>query len=301
MQRTHRTQLARAAAHCLPALAALCLLGPAPGAAQQRVQRSVPADAAGALRIHVPAGRVSVIGWSRDSIAVSGTVPTRGDSVQLRAGAGSAKLWLEGAGAEPAAVLEVRVPSRTRVWIRTATADVVVRALEGGVDVVTVSGAVDLRGEPAEASLESMGGRLVAEVRTRRLRARTAGGDIEIRGFVEDAQAYTVSGRIEILNKQVGRGRFESVDGGIRYRGGVAPGSSVEFITHGGDVVAAFPAQLDAEIRISSYEGRIDNQLGGRLTQPAGGSRRDRLLVVGDGAAEVVIRTFRGTITLQRM
>ena len=272
--------------------------------AQRRIRRAVAADPAGAVRIHNLAGRVTVSGWSRDSIVVEGTVPNAADAFHLGVHGAAAKLgvWGPDDGSVGGAELSVRVPSGSRVWIKTAAADVVVRDVLGGVDVASVSGGIDVRGSPAEVYLESLAGTVVAEVNTRMLRARTAGGDIEVRGYVDDAQAYTVSGRISIMNKRVARGRFESVDGGIRYRGGMARGSSIEFITHDGDIDVFFPASLDAEIRVSSYRGSVENTLGGTLAPvPGGAGARDQSLVLGDGGAEVVIRTFRGTVRLQRL
>lgn len=289
----------------IPLLLVLGLaLSAAEAEAQRRVQQTVAADPAGAVRIHNLAGRVTVSGWDRDSIAVEGTVPQAADAFHLGVHGAAAKLgvWGPEDGSVGEARLSVRVPAGSRVWIKTSTADVVVRDVRGGVDVASVSGSIDVRGAPAEAYLESLGGTVVAEVNTRMLRARTAGGDIEVRGYVDDAQAYTVSGRISIMNKQVGRGRFESVEGGIRYRGGVARGSSVEFITHDGDIDVWFPPTLDADIRVSSYRGSVENTLGGTLAPvPGRAGRGDTSMVLGNGGAEVVFRTFRGTVRLQRL
>lgn len=286
-------------------MAVLCLLVQAGGAAaQQKVKEVRAAQPDGAIRIHNVAGSITVTGWDRDSIAVEGTVGAGGEPLYIGVNGASAKLgvWAEDETDAAPAHLEVRVPARSRVWIKTATSDVVVRDVRGGVDVVSVSGRIELRGTPAEAYLESMGGAVTAEVDTRVLRARTAGGDITVRGRVADAQVYTVSGLITVMNKQVERGRFESVDGGIRFSGWIARGSTVEFVTHGGDIDAALPAQLDADIRISSFQGKVTNQLGGRM-QTTGGKLKSReaSLTLGGGGAEVIFRTFRGAVLLRRL
>jgi DUF4097 and DUF4098 domain-containing protein YvlB len=161
------------------------------------------------------------------------------------------------------------------------------------VDVSTVSGRIDVRGEPAEVYAESMGGAVELELDTRLLRARTAGSNITIRGRVADAEAYTVSGVVDILNKQVTRGRFESVDGGIRYRGGVSPASAVEFVTHGGSVELAMPAAVAADVRISSFQGEVTSELG-RLVRTSSGRGGDEYqITLGGGGAEVIIRVTR--------
>lgn len=281
--------------------ATLAALAPAAGHAQRPARQAQPAAASGAIRIVNPAGSVTVTGWDRDSIAVESAGPGK---PELYVSGANAKVGFWGGDEDtaPAVALEVRVPAGSRVWVKTVTADVIVRAVGGGVDVSSVSGRIEVRGSPAEAYLESMGGAVVAEVETRLLRARTAGGDIEVRGRVMDAQVYTVSGRVDVVNKEVERGRFESVDGGIRYRGGVGRASSVEFVTHSGPIDIALPAGIDADIRISSFQGEVDNQLGGRMETVGGKLRsREAQLTLGRGGRELIVRTFKGAVTLRKL
>lgn len=280
-----------------------CLL-PAAVHAQKPLREARPADPAGAVRINNIAGTVHVIGWDRDSIVVEGTVPERGEPFVFHVSGANAKLgvWGDDQAASGAAQLRVYVPARSRVWLKTTTADVQVEQVRGGVDVSSVSGRIEVSGSPGEANLESMGGAVLAEVDTRVLRARTAGGDITIRGRVADAQVYTVSGLVSVNNKQVERGRFESVDGGVNYRGGVARASTVEFVTHSGTIDVALPAAIDADVRISSYQGEVHNLLGGKL-EASGGKLKSReyALSLGRGGAELIIRTFKGTVRLRKL
>jgi DUF4097 and DUF4098 domain-containing protein YvlB len=201
----------------------------------------------------------------------------------------------------PTARLEIRVPARSRVWIKTSTADVMVRDLRGGLDVSTVSGRIDIQGQPSEVYAESMGGEVVVEAEARLLRVRTAGSNITVRGRIADAEAYTVSGLIMVVNKQVERGRFESVDGGIRYTGGIARASSVEFVTHAGDIELALPASLPADVRISSFQGTVTSALGKLVRDPASRQGGEYRLTLGGGGAEVIVRTFKGAVRLRPM
>jgi len=282
------------------ALVLLLLMLPHVARGQQRTDQVRPASPVGAVRIQNLAGSVRVAGWDRDSIAVTGSVTGKGSPVQLHVAGANAKVWVEESAAA-VAHLEIRVPARARVWIRTGEADVSVTGVRGGVDVTTVSGSIDVRGQPSELYAESMGGPVAVEVDTRLLRVRTAGSDITISGRVADAEAYTVSGLITITNKQVERGRFESVDGGIRYRGGIARTSSVEFVSHAGDIELALPASLDADVRISSFQGTVKSELGKLVRSPAASTGAEYTLTLGGGGAEVIIRTFKGAVRLRPM
>ena len=283
-------------------LAGLLLALPNVAGAQKPINEVRAASPAGAVRINNLAGSIRVIGWERDSIAVTGTVAGGGAPFQLHVAGANAKLgiWPEGEAA-PTAKLEVRVPARSRVWIKTSTADVTVQDVRGGLDVSTVSGRIDIRGQPSEVYAESMGGVVELELDTRMLRARTAGSNITIRGRVADAEAYTVSGLITILNKQVERGRFESVDGGIRYSGGIARASTVEFVTHAGDIELALPASLPADVRISSFQGTVRSELGKLVRDAASKRGGEYTLTLSGGGAEVIVRTFKGAVWLRPM
>jgi hypothetical protein len=281
-----------------------CLLQALPNAAaaQKTIDEVRAASPDGAVRINNLAGSVRVTGWDRDSIAVTGTVAGGGAPFVLHVSGANAKLGVFADGAAPpTARLEVRVPARSRVWIKTSTADVVVRAVRGGLDVSTVSGRIEIRDQPAEVYAESMGGEVEVEVDTRLLRVRTAGSNITIRGRVADAEAYTVSGLVSILNKQVERGRFESVDGGIRYTGGIARSSSVEFVTHAGDIELALPASLAADVRISSFQGTVNSGLGKLVRNSASKQGGEYTLTLSGGGAEVIVRTFKGAVRLRPM
>lgn len=227
--------------------ATLAALAPAAGHAQRPARQAQPAAASGAIRIVNPAGSVTVTGWDRDSIAVESAGPGK---PELYVSGANAKVGFWGGDEDtaPAVALEVRVPAGSRVWVKTVTADVIVRAVGGGVDV------------------------------------------------------SSVSGRVDVVNKEVERGRFESVDGGIRYRGGVGRASSVEFVTHSGPIDIALPAGIDADIRISSFQGEVDNQLGGRMETVGGKLRsREAQLTLGRGGRELIVRTFKGAVTLRKL
>jgi hypothetical protein len=280
-------------------LCVLLLVAAAPVAAQRPIDERRAAAADGAIRIHNLAGSVRVTGWDRDTIAVTGTVREGAEPFALHVSGGNAKLGIwPGSGEALPSQLEVRVPRRSRVWIKTESADVVVHDVTGGVDVSSVSGAVEVRGAPGELFVETMAGAIDVTVDTRVLRARSAGSDITVRGRVRDAEVLSVSGTVTVENKQVERGRFESVDGSVRYRGGIGRASSVEFITHSGDIDIALLRDVSARITVSSFQGAVESLLQGRLVQSGGKGNRQYALTLGDGGADLVIRTFKGRVRL---
>src|SRR5207249_2215595 len=93
--------------------------------------RSARAQGGGpvAVRIMNPYGQIRVIGWDVDSLAVAGRLDAQAGRFYSAGDARVRKLGVEvpveqrDAGK---AQLEVRVPRRAAVWVKTATADIAV-------------------------------------------------------------------------------------------------------------------------------------------------------------------------------
>lgn len=287
-----------------PAVLIACMAGlPAvPAAGQQPVRqaRAVAPDAA--IRILNLVGSVRVTGWDRDSIVVTGSVDRRGGRFYLAAGAGSAKLGVELPPDEKApgsSHLEIRVPRRSRVWIKTETASVEVTDVEGGLDVNSVSGSLRVAGEPQQLYAETIDGAIDIDGATRWVRAKTASGAVTLRGTVHDAAATTVSGRIEVAGGPFVRARFESVTGDIRFEGKLDRGGSFDFESHTGVIELILPASMDADITVTSFQGKIENHLTEARPRPSAGGRGSELVfTAGAGGAQVVVRSFKGVVRL---
>ncbi|HUP00418.1 MAG TPA: DUF4097 family beta strand repeat-containing protein [Gemmatimonadota bacterium] len=266
--------------------------------AQDEVNRRIGIDAHAYIKVYLLEGSVRVVGWDRDSLAVSGTVAT---GRLFFGGAGkSAKLgvWddnLESGSAD----LEVRVPATSTIWIKSHEADVSVSGVTGGVDAYSVTGDVRVAGTLRHLYAESMGGAIEITASAPSVRAKTAGGWITFRGSGDDLTLSTVAGTIDAAARRNPlRARIETVTGDIRFAGGVQPGGALAFQTHSGAVDIQLPGDLGAEVAVATIEGEIANG----LRVAAGGERdlrgRELSFLTGEGGAQVTVRTFSGDVTL---
>lgn len=251
------------------------------------------------IRVMVMRGEVRVRGWDRDSVAVTGSIDGAGD-LFFSGGGAAAKLGLwEERAPSTTGRLEVRVPRRATLWVKTEEADVDVRAFDGTLDVISVTGRVRAEGEFRQLHLESMGGDVEVEAEVPVLGVRTAAGSIRVRGAVDDLNAGTVSGRIDVALPGLHRGRLESVTGDVRYRGDVRRGGLLDVQTHSGSVELAMPSDVDAEFTLHTIEGEVVNTLGETPERPSPGLRGPAVTFqLGDGGANVSVGTFSGTIDL---
>jgi DUF4097 and DUF4098 domain-containing protein YvlB len=258
------------------------------------------------VRIHALVGTVTVRGWDRDSVTVRGTL---GAGNRLHAGGGRSaiKMFVEAENdLQPApSMLEIMVPSRAKVWIKTATADVRVASVTGSLDVYVISGTIDVSGSPADINAEAIDGSILIRGSPGWVRARSASGAVSLWGTSRDATLSTVSGRITIDGAATPRGvferaRFESVTGDISFRGGIERGADIRFDTHSGAVEVSLPTR-GADLEVTTISGTIRNEASSaRPLTGRYGRGAELTTTVGDGGASVSVRTFRGAITIRR-
>src|SRR5690606_13967766 len=116
--------------------------------------------------------------------------------------------------------LEIRVPRAAHVWVKGATASIVVEGLRGEIEAGTVSGAISVAGSPTLLTAESMEGDIRIAAPAQVTRVRTAGGAIVMRGATRDVSAVTVSGEVRFLDASgISHGRVESVSGTVTFNG----------------------------------------------------------------------------------
>lgn len=271
----------------------------APAAAQQPVESGRAVDADAYIRIWNGGGSLRVEGWDADSIAVTGHAePGR---FYIAARDDVAKLGLEGDLDAASGDLFVRVPRGATLWIRTTSSDITVRGMTGSLDLYSVTGAIEVEGNPAHFHAESMGGDLTLRIESAVARARTGAGGIVFEGAAEDLTLGTVDGAITVATPGVRRARLTTVEGDIRFTGDVRSAGSLELETHSGDVLLRLPPGIRADFDLSTFEGVIRNQLGPARPKSGRGQGRT-ILTFGTGAGEagVVVRSFSGSIEVRQ-
>lgn len=274
--------------------------------AQQKTTQGFAVTPTASIRLFGDVSTLRIIGWDRDSVVVTATLPSGARLDAARGGdpgrpSLGMKIFVEvPRGPAPDARLELRVPVRARVWAKSGSADVDVTGLTGGLDVNIVGGSVRVACSPAELQVESMDGSVTIEGSPAWLRAKTATGDIVVRGGSEDAALSTVSGAIRVGEGRFERAKFTSVTGGIVFAGDLARGATLDFDTHGGPIELRLSPKLDAEFDFATVTGTIENTLTARRPIPGREGRGMELgFTSGTGRARIFVRSFKGNIQLR--
>jgi len=269
--------------------------------AQQRVDRGLAAAHDVRLKVWAPAGSVSLEAWDRDSLHIRGTV----EQGRLFAGGGrdAMKVAVEdptGATLSPVSDLVIRVPRGAQVSVKTVTGAIEAVDVTGWFN--SVSGSIRLRGTAQRLEAESLDGDITLQAEAPWVRVRTGSGALTIEGRYRDLLASSVSGPIHVVNKEVERGRLESVTGDIHYFGRFRAGGSVDFDSHSGTITLELPAEMAGRLDLTSVSGSIDNQLtADRPSKTATGAGQKLDLTRGTGGVTITVRSFKGTIRLVRM
>lgn len=272
---------------------------------QQKVLLGHAATPTVSVRLMAGVGDIRLVGWDRDSVELSGVVPT-GARVELFAGSATeqakgVKMYVEAPPEQTGreGKLTLRVPRGARVWIKTGSADVDCAGVTGGVDLNVVGGSITVHGNPKEVRAESMDGAVIIDGSPEWLRAKTATGDITMRGGI-DVGASTISGTIRASGGEVERAKLEATTGAIAFSSTMARGASVELETHSGPIDIGMPPSASAEIDIATITGAIDNQRTAARPSPGREGRGMTLQISsGMGSARLVVRSFKGTVQLR--
>jgi hypothetical protein len=275
----------------------------APLAAQKTTERRIPLGMEGALRVVNMVGSVVVHGWDKDTVFVRAAL---GSGEKLLAGGGyqGVKMFVESVneGNPKASRLEIWVPQRVKLWIKTATADIDVAGVSGGLDLYVVSGTIDVTGTPRELNAEAIDGDINLNVTTPWARAKTATGSIVFNGASSDAAFSTVSGAVKVNGGVFQRTKIETVTGNIIFAGHLDRSGSFDFDTHSGAIDIAIPTRTNASFSVATIAGTIVNRLSKKAPTAGRFGRGAELAIdAGDGGAKVVVRTFKGPVTIRRV
>ncbi len=273
--------------------------------AQKKVERRLPLGMEGALRIVNMVGSVVVHGWDKDTVLVRGSLGA-GDSFFMGGGYTGAKMFVESVNdRDPKPTrLEIWVPARVRLWVKTATASIDVSDVAGGLDLYVVSGTIDVRGNPRELNAEAIDGDIHVTGSPSWIRAKSATGAITFQGASADAGLSTVSGPIKVEGGSgvFERTKIETVTGNITFAGWLDRSGAFDFDSHGGSIDIAIPENTSATFSVVTIAGSITNNLSKRAPIAGRFGRGAELTTEeGGGGAKVSVRTFKGPVTLRRM
>ncbi len=289
-------------------LMALCLLmGTGSAWGDQAVDRTVVADHDAVIEIENLAGSLTITGWDKNEIKVTGTLGDDVEELRIEGDGDHFEIEVEipsGRGfgrREVDAELEIWVPMGSGLEVETVSATITVVGVNSWLRLSSVSGNIEASGAITEAEFESVSGSIRMSGSNTAVEAESVSGGVDLEGVGRSVDVSTVSGSMTIRGGEVDRVSLESVAGGIEFEGSLAEGGRLEAECHSCNVVLVLPASTSAVFEISTFSGNIDSELGGtveRSSRYAPGRQSE--FSIGDGNGRVSVETFSGNVTLRQ-
>ncbi len=260
----------------------------------------------GTISIEVLAGDVTVTGWNKSEVKITGTLDPKAESLDVRERGGDLEIEVEypdDVKNVKGSTLEIMVPVGCDVEISTVSCEVAVDEVEGEVEVETVSGTITMRGEPAEVEAATVSGNLDIQVQTDIASLACVSGTIDVSGVRRELECGVVSGSITVdAGKAMESLECETVSGDIDVVGQVPSDADWSLSAHSGDVTLTLLGKVNAEFSIETFSGDINDDAYGhkahRTAQYAPGRELD--FTEGDGSASVEIAAFSGDVTIRK-
>jgi DUF4097 and DUF4098 domain-containing protein YvlB len=283
-------------------VAAIAVGSIASAAAAKDVNERRPLDADGVVTVKNINGSITVEGWDRKELEVTGTYT--GDIEEVEISGTESRMRVEVKFPENqrntsgSADLRIKLPAAGGVRVSVVNAEITVSKFDGDVDLEAVNGEVVVSGRPKQVAAKTVNGGIQISGGGTRVEAESVGGEIVLTGVAGDVRATSVGASIEVTGGRLERGEFQSVSGSIDVTCELDGKATFQTESHSGDIDLHFPANVSAEFEVSTFSGDIHNDFGPTGTKRQYGPGRNASFTTGGGDAQVSVSTFSGDVRL---
>jgi DUF4097 and DUF4098 domain-containing protein YvlB len=299
-----------AAAPCRqPVARAIALLAatlPLAAFAGTPINKLTVADPTGTVEISNTAGTVTVTGWDRNEVEVTGELGkgterldfTKADKItRIKVVLPNRSYNVEDTD------LIVKVPAASLVSVNTVSADIGIQGVRGTQRLQSVSGEMrtESSGEDIECRTVSGDVNIAGSGRKGLVSITTVSGDATATRLAGEVNGSTVSGNLTLGVGETSRSRLRSTSGDLTLQGSLAADARLDIESISGDVQVDLVGQTGAAFDVASFSGEIRNCFGPRPVRtdeyaPGKEWRHQD----GDGGARVRIKTLSGDISVCR-
>jgi len=261
---------------------------------------TVTFDARGTVNISCPGGDVKVTGTDRNQIVVHAR--TERGPIRFTSNGSTARLEpANGRGCNDA-VFELSVPAGVRLTAGTWSGSLITRGVHGEIEAHAQSGDIEIHDAGDRLEVETLSGDVHVDGVRGDASIHTLSGDVTLKRAASTVEVETVSGDIDldgITSRQI---RTNSTSGNLTFAGTIADGGRYEFQSHSGEIRLELPANVGAQLSLSTFSGEIESAF--PITLIAGehgiGAAQAKKMnfALGKGTARIIAETFSGDVTL---
>lgn len=268
--------------------------------AASALDTTVTFDARGTVNVECPGGDIEVTGTDRNQIVVH----AKNESGGIRFTSSGSNATLEPGSRRSCsdARFVLSVPAGVHLVARSWSGSVTIRGVQGDVEAHAQSGDVDVRDAGSHLEAESLSGDVTVQGTRGDATLHSLSGDVSLTGARGNTEVETVSGDIELHDVVARQVRTNTTSGDVTFAGAILADGRYEFSTHSGELQLELPANVGAQLSLSTFSGEIDTAF--PITIKAGqhdiglATSKKLNFSLGSGSARIIAETFSGNVTL---
>ncbi|MGI9232931.1 MAG: DUF4097 family beta strand repeat-containing protein [Woeseiaceae bacterium] len=270
------------------------------------IDKTLDAASDGHVDISNIAGEVTVRGWSRNEVEVTGTLGRNVEELIFERDGDKVTIKVKvpkRAGHGIDSDLHISVPQNSSIDVGAVSADIDVSDVHGEQRLHTVSGDVSTESSGNDVAAESVSGdvEVSGDNKDCETNASTVSGDVTLFRVAGAVNGESVSGDVIIDEGSFNRVDLSTVNGELVFQSELRKDGKLSAETVNGDVDVELAGKVSARIDISTFNGRIRNCFGPeaeRTSKYAPGWSLN--FTEGDGDGRIDISTMNGGVNLCR-
>ena len=233
----------------------------------EEVDRTIDAASDGHIRVSNTSGSVTVSGWSRSAVEVTGELGRNVEELILERDGDRVTVKVKvprkgGRGIE--SDLHIQVPAGSSINVGTVSADIEVMKVRGDQTLESVSGDIDTETEDADISAEVVSGDIEVRGKGRdaETRAGAVSGDLTLVGVAGVLEGGTVTGDMVVDGGSFDRAKMHTVNGEILFNSELRKGGKLSAEAVNGTIDLKFAGEVSARFEFDTLNGDIETCFG---------------------------------------
>lgn len=273
-------------------------------AAAEEVDKTIDAAANGHVHVSNIAGEVTIVGWSRNQVEVTGELGRNVEELIFERDGNKVTIKVKvpkrgGRGID--SDLHIQVPEGSSIDVGTVSADISVSEVRGEQSLNSVSGDIDTEAAENDVSAEAVSGDIdvKGQGKDAETRANTVSGDVTLFRVAGTVVGESVSGDVIVDDGSFERASLNTVNGEIVFRAALRDGGRLQIETVNGDVDVEFGERVSGRYDIETFNGDIRNCYGPKAERTSKYTPGWELsFEEGSGSARVTISTLNGDVSI---
>jgi DUF4097 and DUF4098 domain-containing protein YvlB len=286
----------------------------------EKISKAFKVGPSGTLDISNISGRIVVTAGGTDTIVVDAVKRVRSRESDVKGqleqtvvnmsehgGRAEVRTTYTGRNSRVSVDYTVTAPAGTSVYAHSISGDIRIANIKGEVRADAVSGDVDASAAPGATLVKTVSGDASASgvANQDELRVSSISGTVRVTGAkVRSLDADSISGDVELRGAVCDRVTARSISGNLSFEGTLQKSGRYELRSQSGDVHLALAGGTGFEVDAGTFSGNVRSDLPVTVRSGETGSgrasRHSLHGVVGDGSAQLVLKSFSGDITIAK-